>query len=322
MTHYCTYFDRNYLVRGLALYRSMVAHCRPFLLHVLCLDDNTHARLTAAALPGVHPIRLADLERADPALPAVKSTRSRVEYYFTLTPALVLHILTTHPAAGAVTYIDADFYFFARPVPFAEALAAHPVVIVGHRFPPYLQHLARFGTYNVGILGFRDDPVGRACLGWWRARCLEWCYDRLEDGKFADQKYLDDWPERFPGVHVLPHKGVNLAPWNVGGYRVAREKGRVTVDGEDLICYHFHRLRVVTRYTFQLGVRVYETHPTPAVRRHIYGPYIRELQTLIREAGRPGAGGVRYRRGWAAEILRLIDGGPLVVAVGRGMVSL
>ena len=33
---------------------------------------------------------------------------------------------------------------------------------------------------------------GLKALKWWRDRCLEWCYARIEDGKFGDQFYIED----------------------------------------------------------------------------------------------------------------------------------
>ncbi len=321
MTHYCTYFDRNFLIRGLALYRSMVAHCGAFRLHVLCLDDDTHAHLTAAALPAINPIRLADLERADPELLAAKGTRTRIEYFFTCTPALPLHVLATHSDAASVTYIDADFYFFSPPDPWDRALATSSVVLVGHRFPPYLRRLELYGVYNVGILGFRNDPAGRACLDWWRARCLEWCYDKAEGGKFADQKYLDDWPKRFPGVTVLEHKGVNLAPWNVENYRIAFRDGRVSIDGDELVCFHFHKLRVLGRYLYQLGFSEYGSRFTPVLARHIYLPYLQTVRELMREMGRTTRA-LRYRWRVVSEAARLLESGPLVLSVGNSIASL
>src|ERR1700742_1781759 len=63
---YCTYFDHNYLTRGLALYRSLQKHAPGARLWVLCLSDACHRALTALDLPDLVPCRLADFEAADP----------------------------------------------------------------------------------------------------------------------------------------------------------------------------------------------------------------------------------------------------------------
>ena len=72
---------------------------------------------------------------------------------------------------------------------------------------PNLSHLEQFGRFNVGMVSFRNDVAGLACLSRWREKCIEWCYDRVEDGKFADQGYLDDWPTEHEGVVVLDMQG-------------------------------------------------------------------------------------------------------------------
>ncbi len=66
MTRYfCTYFDRNYLPRGLALYRSLQRHCPDFQLWVLCMDRICYEVLTTLGLPGVHAIALDDYENGE-----------------------------------------------------------------------------------------------------------------------------------------------------------------------------------------------------------------------------------------------------------------
>jgi hypothetical protein len=247
MTHeFCTLFDSGYLFKALALYASLERHCGRFHLTALCVDEEAERLLRLLALPNMSVLPLAELESRDGALAATKADRNRFEYCCTATPALPLHLLETRPEVDEITYLDADLLFFSSPEPLFAEMGDASVLITPHRFPEYLRHYEANGIFNVQFMTFRRDEEGLAALRWWHDRCLEWCYLRLEDGKFADQKYLDDWPERFKGVHVLQHPGGGLAPWNVDGVALRDDGGSVTVDGKPLVFFHFHRVRMRT----------------------------------------------------------------------------
>ena len=290
MYHFCTYFDHRYLSRGLALYSSLKAHCKGFSLHVLCLSEACHDTLKSLNLPNLHPISMDEFEAGDCALLEAKQNRSLVEYYFTCTPSLPLYVLKHFPQADMVTYLDADMYFFGDPAAIFEEMGDNAIAIVAHRFPERVRYRERYGIYNVGILAFRRDAHGLACLMWWRERCLEWCYDREEDGRFADQKYLDDWPTRFQGVIVLSHKGVNTAPWNLENHEMSLQDGKIMVGDQPLILFHFHGLKRKGTWTYDPGVALYETKISSLVRKKVYHPYIDALSEAAEALRRVSAG--------------------------------
>ncbi|GDY23316.1 hypothetical protein LBMAG56_46630 [Verrucomicrobiota bacterium] len=285
MRVFCTYFDHHYLPRGLALHQSLQAHCPAFELWVLCLSDQCHETLVRLALPGIKLLTLAELEAFEPRLRAAKLNRSTIEYYFTCSPVLPLCVLERAPAAPEVTYVDGDLLLFHPLDELWEEIGDSSIAITPHRFPPALRESERYGVFNVGWLTFRRDANARACLEWWRDRCLEWCYDRLEEGRFADQKYLDVWPEKFEGVKVIQHPGVNLAPWNLAGHRLEWRDGRVLVDGRPLLVFHFHGLKQITATYFDPQWQRYGVPPDPVLTERIYQPYLKLLTALAGGAG-------------------------------------
>ncbi len=291
--HFSTYFDQNYMLRGLALHRSLRRHAGAFRLYVLCLDEVAHQTLTRMAIPEIVPIALQELEAADPALLAAKATRSRVEYYFTCTAALQCFLLERYPEIDVISYMDSDLYFYSDPAPIFDEMRDGSVLIIGHRFPEHLKHLEIFGRYNVGLLAFRNDADGRTCLEWWRERCIEWCYDKLEDGKFGDQKYLDDWTTRFNGVVELRYKGANVAPWNLAGFKVRERDGQVMIDEDPLIFYHFHKMKMVSPNLFDSGLTDPKAELNAAVRNGIFAPYLRQLRELMQETGTSNVSTIR-----------------------------
>ena len=332
---FCTLFDVNYLPRGLVLYRSLERHCPDFRLRVFCMDRRTKEVLDRLSLPRLTAIGLEELEAHDAELLAVKPTRTQVEYCWTATPAVCTYALETEPNLEAITYLDADLMFFRDPEPIWQELGDDSVLIVPHRYAPQWQpHEETSGTYNVEFMTFRRDARGLEALHWWRDRCLEWCYFRVEDGKMGDQKYLDDWPDRFAGVHVLQNPGGGLAPWNVERYELARRNGSVLVDDCELVFYHYHSLRLyhgvtlaralepfadVSRFTAGPSRFVWATnYPVGETERElVWWPYLLELGQAMQDVpegdGFSGMAGttdlIRYvARPWRA-YLRALAGG-------------
>jgi len=258
MRYYCTYFDSNYLLKGVALYQSLDEHSHePFILWVLCFDDRTYQILYEMALPKMRLIAQKDFEFEDEELLQAKQNRTTVEYYWTCTPSLPLFIFKHNPHIDLIIYLDADLYFFSDPTPIFDELGSGSILLVGHRFPPELSYKEPYGIYNVSMLCFRRDQNGLAALYWWREQCNEWCFMRLENGKYGDQKYLDDWPTRFENVVVLQHKGAGLAAWNLAGYTTSIQGKQVFVDDDPLIFYHFHLFKMLTDHIFILGADLY-----------------------------------------------------------------
>jgi hypothetical protein len=191
------------------------------------------------------------------------------------------------PEIDVITYLDADLFFYSSPQPVFDELADGSVLIVPHRFPDSLRNLEEYGVFNVGLLSFRNDARGLAVLNGWREQCLEWCYDRVEDGRFADQRYLDAWPGQ-PGVVILQNPGAGLAPWNVSRYRLDLRRVPPGVDGHPLVFYHFQGVKEIRPGMWDVALDRYGVNDR-MLRSRLYRPYVRALRAAARlvRASRP-----------------------------------
>jgi len=282
MLNFCTLFDSNYSARGLAMYESLVRHCLSFHLYIFAFDDKLVRALEKMALKYVTVVSLKEFE--DEELLAIKSTRTAGEYCWTCSGSTILYCLE-HYNIDSCTYLDADLYFFADPTILIEEMGNNDVQITAHRYSKQYDQTAIAGKYCVQFMTFKNNPNGVKILKWWRNACLDWCYGRYEDGKFGDQKYLDDWTTRFSGVHELQHLGGGVAPWNMQQYEFKR-KGKDLVGIElatnkefPLVFFHFHNLQCYKKGMLREFLIVDPFYVlNTSVRKLIYDKYLPELR--------------------------------------------
>ncbi len=279
--NFVTLFNSNYLSRGLLLHHSLHKYGLKFHLYVIAFDDITYDYLKKYPHENLTVISLQQFE--DEKLLAVKPTRSAGEYCWTCTASTVLYTINTFHLDHCV-YIDADMCFYSNPQSLFDEWGSRSVLITDHRYTAEYDQSKSSGKYCVQFVGFKNDKDGMAALTYWREACIDWCYAREEDGKFGDQKYLDDWTTRFNNVHVLKHLGGGLAPWNMQQYDFKNINGKLigtektTNEKFEAVFFHFHGLKIYKDNISSLTGETYEMEPWAL--ELFYKPYVHDLMRV------------------------------------------
>lgn len=280
---YCTYFDSGYLSRALTLFESLRNHGDNSKIIVLALDERVETYFNQNPQSNIEVITINDLEHNEPRLSPLKSSRSRMEYYFTCTPLLIRYALDQSKSSETLSiYLDADLYFFGEPENVTKDLYGDDVGIIEHRYPSQkAQKLAKYGRFNVGWVGFRNTEEGRKVLDWYANQTLDWCSDIPDRGRYADQGYLD-WFPGFQKVKVLTNPGFNVAPWNTSTHKLTSKNKTVESDGFPLTFFHFHGVRRVGK-RFTTSQLIYGSPLNKVLKKDIYQPYINRLNYFDQE---------------------------------------
>ena len=239
MMNFCTYFDSYYLLKGLGLYTSLERVSDDFHLFVMAFDQECFDKLKSLNLKHMTVELLSTIET--PELLDVKPTRSRGEYCWTCGPSAIYHFLTKYEL-DAITYLDSDLMFMADPSVVFQEVGNSSVAITEQGIGD--KEARTYGKYCVQYMTFRNDKDGLGALTWWRDSCIEWCFQKLEATRYADQKYLDEFPRRWDNVHVIENLGVGIAPWNMHRYEYKDQSFTYRGKEYPFVFFHFHGVKV------------------------------------------------------------------------------
>ena len=273
--NFCTLFDSYYIQKGIALYLSLERVTNDFHLYVMAFDKDCYDKLVACGFNRMTVELWDDWET--PEIKAVKSDRTRAEYCWTCGPSVIYHFLTYHNLPD-ITYLDSDLFFVGDPQIAFNEIRGKSIAITEQRVSE--ERARQVGRYCVQFIHFKNDKEGLDALTWWRDACVDWCYQRFEDNKYADQKYLDQFPEKYDSLCVIENVGVGLAPWNADRYRYSQN---LVIDGNKQyppVFFHMHGLSF-SRTNTVLNVKSIDYDMKGEALKYYYTPYAELMREVF-----------------------------------------
>jgi hypothetical protein len=265
------------------MHESLSMQSSDFHLYIFAFDSLTYEILLKLDLNNVTVVSLNEFETTE--LKEIKKERSIAEYCWTCTPSIISYVLQHYNIADC-TYIDSDLFFYSDPSVLLSELDVNKknVLITEHRFSylPRLYEEKRGGRFCVQFVTFRNEESSLKILNNWREQCIKWCYARYEDGKFGDQKYLDEWPDLYDNIHILQHQGGGIAPWNLQRYNLFKDgnsiKGKVRKTGSEfkVVFYHFQYVKFLENGYYDLGWYLLGSK----LKRLFYVPYLMKIEAI------------------------------------------
>ncbi len=265
------------------MYESLKEHSSNFHLYIFAFDDLSFEILQRFTLDFTTVISLDQFETDE--LKEVKKDRTTAEYCWTCTPSTVSYILKNYEVPHC-TYLDADLYFYSDPSILVKEMEENnkSVLITEHRFStlPKLYEEKRGGRFCVQFITFLNKENSLKILEKWRQQCITWCYARYEDGKFGDQKYLEEWPSVYQDIHILQHQGGGIAPWNLTQYKFSKVgdsiKGKVRKNKTEfnVVFFHFQYIKFMNDGLCDIGWY----YISSIVRKLFYIPYLKKIEYI------------------------------------------
>lgn len=147
-------------------------------------------------------------------------------------------------------YFDPDTFIFGNLSSIENELVDYKeIILTPHILTPIPldgkmpteQTFLNYGTYNLGFIGVKYPKKNILFFKWWGERTYKIGYDKVADGLFVDQLWMNFTPLFFHNTVVSRNLGLNMGPWNLHERYITRELDSVlTVNGTDkLTFYHF-----------------------------------------------------------------------------------
>lgn len=204
-----------------------------------------------------------------------------IELNTSIKPSFFKYLIRRYDNPEMIMYFDPDIQIFDKLNLLEKYLEEYDVLITPHilhpisvdDFSPSENLFLNYGIYNLGFLAL--NPNGENAiklLDWWEDKTLKIGFDRVSDGLFVDQLWINLAPIFFNKVKVLKEYGFNVAPWNLHERNSIHKVNDdyVLEDNSKLVFYHFSSYNFAKPELFSKG---YNRYNSIIIRKEVYELY-------------------------------------------------
>jgi len=279
---FVTFFDSRFLIQGTVAVASFLKQNESASGVIYCTNTLT-TKILKERFRGLRvKIRnISEIPSIEEAREMMSLDRNPIEVLLALKPILILETLKDLPREEPLVYFDADLFFYESLNTMITELGGANLLLTRHLFPSQLSSSVKYGIVNAGFILMRNKSETIAVVTDWAKKCKQWCFLRLEEGKYGDQLYLNDYLD-LPGVKSISDPGVNNGVYYFQEKRKIKSISNVVfIEDSKLICFHFHGIRITKDLIFS-GFNRYKV-PKRAFRvwTNIYRQYLKEIKVEL-----------------------------------------
>lgn len=173
-----------------------------------------------------------------------------IELNTSIKPSFFKYLISKYEKLDTIIYFDPDIQIFNKLILLEKYLEMDDILITPHilnpipvdDFQPSENLFLNYGVYNLGFLALNPKTQNAInLLDWWEDKTLKIGFNRVLDGLFVDQLWINLAPIFFNNVKVLKEYGFNVAPWNLHERNSIHKNDNdyIMNDNSQLVFYHF-----------------------------------------------------------------------------------
>ncbi|TDD98397.1 hypothetical protein E0F76_04460 [Flavobacterium cellulosilyticum] len=173
-----------------------------------------------------------------------------IELNTSIKPSFFKYFISQYKDLETIIYFDPDIQIFENLILLEKYLEEDDVLLTPHILNPIIVDeltpsenlFLNYGIYNLGFLALNSKSQNAlSLLDWWEDKTLKIGFNRVSDGLFVDQLWINLAPIFFNNVKVLQEYGFNVAPWNLHERNSVHKNDDeyIMKDNSKLVFYHF-----------------------------------------------------------------------------------
>lgn len=211
-----------------------------------------------------------------------------IELNTSIKPSFFKYLINRYEALETIIYFDPDIQIFNKLDLLEKDLEKYDILITPHilnpisvdDFSPSENLFLNYGIYNLGFLALNAKSQNSIkLLNWWEDKTLKIGFDRVSEGLFVDQLWINLVPIFFNNVKILREYGYNVAPWNLHERNLIKKNNGqyIMQDDSQLVFYHFSSYNYTKPELISKGYNRYDTVTLTNEIHQLYSQYHNKL---------------------------------------------